>query len=379
VDSSFQMHWCTQIFTRKQAKSGIIKWLPIAVPIIIAIFYAFKSSIFIIPAPYFKLNSVGTKHLNPRTTWGIYSARVESRKVCNAVRQQRKSLPVLLAPGRMRKDAIASSKYVFMHIAKSGGSLFALLLPKMLDGVVPNITVSLQELKYPESKASSLYSELGQLNQVDMSEATIVSREVYANNLWGLHQDLSQRSTAYSLILLRRPDERVASMFAHDTLHNSKRTQCANNAEEFISQCCPGECTCENSCRKYVDYATTSVDGLPTIEDLDFIGIQEEMPLSICMFMYTFQAMNLFQKECVETGFKPFQQIQINSHSQQSSLSTQRQHAMAIYASKKDPKRCGPECKDVNYKDYVMWRDSVELFWARFFKLIQETGIDFDC
>ena len=122
VDSSIQMHWCTQIFTRKQAKSGIIKWLPIAVPIIIAIFYAFKSSLFIIPAPYFKLNSVGTKHLNPRTTWGIYSARVESRKVCNAVRQQRKSLRVLLAPGR--KDAIASSKYVFMHIAKSGGSLF---------------------------------------------------------------------------------------------------------------------------------------------------------------------------------------------------------------------------------------------------------------
>jgi len=104
MDSRIQMHWCTQVFKRKQAKngSGITKWLLIAVPII-----------FIITAPHFKLNGVGTNHLKPRATWGIYSARVESRKVCNAVRQQRKSLPALLAPGR--KHAIASSKYVFMH------------------------------------------------------------------------------------------------------------------------------------------------------------------------------------------------------------------------------------------------------------------------
>jgi hypothetical protein len=168
-------------------------------------------------------------------------------------------------------------------------------------------------------------------------------------------------------------------MFAHDTLHNPKRTQCANNPEEFIALCCPGKCTCKRSCIQYVNGALKRISGMPSIEQLDFIGLQEEMPLAVCLFLYTFQVNQLFEHECLRTSFNPFPQVKVNTHDQQAVLNPGRSEGTRVYASKVEPDKCGKTCKTANYEDYLLWKSSAEAFWDRFLKLAWEIDLQFSC
>jgi hypothetical protein len=106
-----------------------------------------------------------------------------------------------------------------MHISKAGGSFFSLLLPRMLQEIIPNMTVNMIEHTYPETKGHPYFTAF---NQSVLLEADVFSREKNgAKNLWDLHTNLSTSSNVFSLFLARRPDARPCLHMIHSIIRNA--------------------------------------------------------------------------------------------------------------------------------------------------------------
>eukprot|EP00873_Tetraselmis_striata_P003246 jgi/Tetstr1/423510/TSEL_014186.t1 len=367
--------------------------------------------------------------------WTALQAREESLQVCRLVKQSFAAGGRPPPGGRIQKvDRLTdSSRIFFYHIAKSGGSSFAELLPRVLGSVMSRVTVSSPELAYPESVAATkaLEREMGpqRLNILEFVKpkhgaalstvpkwpagANVVTREqghvpLQVRVDWmgegrplllSLFEAMQQSAgePVAQVAFLRRPDERLGSQFHHDAVRG--RGGCLGNPEEVVAYCLQNDTQGGGSarpqaaarkkmacveCRRGVELTysnTVSANLLPAshLPNLQVLAITEHYELSVCLFMYTFGLRELFDAECQRTGLEARMAPVVNSADQQSRLSSQRKHHQQRYKSNKRPDWCGPACRGANTEDYEMWKAAVELFWWRVHEMAADVGVELGC
>ena len=364
--------------------------------------------------------------------WSTLRARDESLLVCRRVKG-RLAAGAQPVPGgtipRSEPLIISDrSRIFFHHIARSGGSSFATLLPRLVGSVLPTVSVSSPELNYAESLAATkaLLKDMGpkRLRVLKFSNppkiskhskrpaaldpvppwpkgANIVTREVvhvpkHLRLEWlakgrplllSMYEEMrkSVEGPVAQVAFLRRPDERAGSRFHHDAVRG--RHRCFQNPEQVMMHCLYlhgyRNTTCHADCHEwmYLAYSNTASKLLPAshLPNLQVLGITEHYDISICLFLYTFRLQTLFDEECLSTGLKARMATVVNSADQQSGLDSLRRKYEKKYKSKTNPHLCGPACRAANEEDYELWTTAVEIFWWRVHEMADNLGVDVEC
>ena len=166
-------------------------------------------------------------------------------------------------------------KLYFAHVAKSGGSTFALWIYLTLCPFLKKSFV--QELHYPETqhflKSNDIQSQCeSRSNDTSLSDAGWSSVEFVSREWTGLSDP-----DAMYVTMIRNPIERIKSQYRHDYIHNPRRVNCTNSLEDLVMKCRTSPSfSCDNrawTCSKYGNVYTSRFKPV----EFFFVGITEYM------------------------------------------------------------------------------------------------------
>lgn len=364
--------------------------------------------------------------------WSAAGPVEESLGVCAAVRQ---AIVAGRAPppgGRLPEPGRFSntSRLFFYHVPKSAGSAFAVLLPMLMGSALPRLVVSSPEMAYPESRAAADALRAAMGARLELREragdagrwpvgAHLATREMQHHGVvtslrWAaegrpaLHElrrrweaaDSPGAPPVWGAAFLRRPDARLASQFHHDAMRG-RVGRCVRSPEELLSRCAwagadgfrrfsplrPGCGDADEVCRPAY-YSNTATKLLPPpseLSQLEFLGLTEHYPLSVCLFLATFRLDSLFDSHCRGAGGAPPLHASpallavVNSGAQQTEAGGERSARQAEFEALPDPARCASACQAANAEDYAMWRSGAELFWWRAHAMAAAEGVALSC